>query len=99
MQEQGLAMHGSALPVADTIRDTARGTGPVILMIHGYKFEPGHPDHCPHAHIFSLRSDHANWGWTDRRRDGLASPLAGPRADRSGRPMHRLRRPGARWPT
>ena len=23
MQEQGLAMHGSALPVADTIRDTA----------------------------------------------------------------------------
>ena len=61
MQEQGLAMHGSALPVADTIRDTARGTGPVILMIHGYKFEPGHPDHCPHAHIFSLRSDHDCW--------------------------------------
>lgn len=30
--------------------------GPVILMVHGYNYQPGHPSHCPHTKIFSLRS-------------------------------------------
>lgn len=27
---------------------------PVIVMIHGYRFSPGSPEHDPHAHILSL---------------------------------------------
>ena len=29
-------------------------SGPVTIMIHGFKFAPGHRDACPHSHIFSL---------------------------------------------
>ncbi len=28
---------------------------PVVILVHGYKFEPGHPEHCPFGHILSLR--------------------------------------------
>ena len=28
---------------------------PIIIMLHGYKFFPGHPVHCPHNHILSLK--------------------------------------------
>ncbi len=28
---------------------------PVVVMIHGYRFMPGQPGHCPHEHILSLR--------------------------------------------
>jgi pimeloyl-ACP methyl ester carboxylesterase len=27
---------------------------PVVVMIHGYRFMPGQPGHCPHEHILSL---------------------------------------------
>lgn len=30
------------------------GTGPVIVMIHGFKYQPGHRRHCPHHTIFDL---------------------------------------------
>ncbi len=30
------------------------GSGPVIIMVHGFKFSPGHPVACPHQHILSL---------------------------------------------
>jgi Alpha/beta hydrolase of unknown function (DUF900) len=26
---------------------------PIVIMIHGYKYAPGHPTDCPHAHILS----------------------------------------------
>jgi pimeloyl-ACP methyl ester carboxylesterase len=26
---------------------------PIVIMIHGYKYAPGHPDDCPHDHILS----------------------------------------------
>jgi pimeloyl-ACP methyl ester carboxylesterase len=28
--------------------------GPVIVMVHGYKYAPGHATECPHRHIFAL---------------------------------------------
>ncbi len=31
----------------------ATGDTPVTVMIHGYKYEPGHPQHCPHRSILS----------------------------------------------
>lgn len=35
--------------------------GPVIVMVHGYKYQPGNARHCPHRHIFSLDPDHLPW--------------------------------------
>ncbi len=29
-------------------------SGPVVVMIHGYRFQPHRPNRCPHGHIFSL---------------------------------------------
>ena len=31
------------------------GPGPVIVMIHGYKYQPDIPDHCPHLNIMSMK--------------------------------------------
>jgi pimeloyl-ACP methyl ester carboxylesterase len=28
--------------------------GPVIIMVHGFKYAPGHVTECPHRHIFAL---------------------------------------------
>ncbi len=30
---------------------------PLIIMIHGYRHEPGHPHDCPHQHILSATPD------------------------------------------
>ncbi|RFP87999.1 alpha/beta fold hydrolase [Rhodobacteraceae bacterium 63075] len=35
--------------------------GPIVIMVHGYKFLPGDPRHCPHEHIFSLAETHKCW--------------------------------------
>lgn len=32
---------------------------PVVVMIHGYRFSPHSPQHCPHRHILSLTPDTA----------------------------------------
>lgn len=29
-------------------------TGPVVIMVHGFKYAPGHASECPHRHIFAL---------------------------------------------
>ena len=57
---------GEALPC---LHEAARGNGPVIVMIHGYKYLPGHPDHCPHRRILSLHpntSDTRMQSWPRR---------------------------------
>jgi len=51
---------------------------PVVVMIHGYRFMPGLPGHCPHEHILSLRPTPGvpravSWP----RRLGLAEDQAG----------------------
>jgi pimeloyl-ACP methyl ester carboxylesterase len=28
--------------------------GPVVIMVHGFKYAPGHATECPHRHIFAL---------------------------------------------
>ncbi|MBE0454181.1 alpha/beta hydrolase [Roseovarius autotrophicus] len=30
------------------------GSGPVIIMVHGFRYAPGHASECPHRQIFSL---------------------------------------------
>jgi pimeloyl-ACP methyl ester carboxylesterase len=49
---QGLVLHETAqkLRPSDLACDNQRG--PVIVMLHGYKYAPGLPNHCPHEKIF-----------------------------------------------
>jgi pimeloyl-ACP methyl ester carboxylesterase len=51
---------------------------PVVVMIHGYRFMPGQPGHCPHEHILSLCPTPGvprAVSWPDRL--GLAGDRAG----------------------
>lgn len=50
----GPVLHDSQDTLASTLPDLAEGHGPVILMVHGFKYAPGHARECPHRHIFSL---------------------------------------------
>lgn len=34
--------------------DALPGSAPVIVLIHGFKYRPGHVERCPHDHILSL---------------------------------------------
>ncbi|PHP26167.1 DUF726 domain-containing protein [Limimaricola cinnabarinus] len=34
------------------------GRGAVVVMVHGYKYQPGHSLHCPHETLFSLSPRH-----------------------------------------
>jgi pimeloyl-ACP methyl ester carboxylesterase len=41
---------GDTLPPTPNLGDS----GPVIIMVHGFKYAPGHATECPHRHIFAL---------------------------------------------
>jgi pimeloyl-ACP methyl ester carboxylesterase len=47
-------LHGSGQSAMAVLKRQADGEGPMIVMIHGFSYEPGHPIHCPHHHILSL---------------------------------------------
>ncbi|MGI3168747.1 DUF726 domain-containing protein [Pseudooceanicola sp. C21-150M6] len=61
LEDSGLALHGSGAPVGPELARHMSATGPVVIMIHGFKFAPGDPRHCPHRHIFALHDEHACW--------------------------------------
>lgn len=46
-------LHNSTRSVSAELGQYADETGPVIAMIHGYKYRPGDPVHCPHRTILS----------------------------------------------
>ncbi|WP_010141749.1 alpha/beta hydrolase [Oceanicola sp. S124] len=56
--------HGTATPVAAGLERAlnealTRAPGPpVVLMVHGFRFRPGDPLHCPHRHILSDHDSH-----------------------------------------
>lgn len=54
-------LHGSTQSPMAALSRLALGKGPVIVMIHGFSFEPGHPLHCPHRHILGLASAARPW--------------------------------------
>ncbi|WP_163849327.1 alpha/beta hydrolase [Pseudooceanicola aestuarii] len=62
--QEGLRLHGRAgdpagpLQAALKRQGAAAQRGPVIVMLHGFRFSPGDPLHCPHRHILSDRVDH-----------------------------------------
>lgn len=48
-------LHGTPRSLWPVLGRHAHGAGPVIVMIHGYKYQPGHAVHCPHRHIMALQ--------------------------------------------
>ncbi|WP_417207139.1 alpha/beta hydrolase [Antarctobacter sp.] len=47
-------LHGDGLPLQPALAAAlAADTGPVTIMVHGYKYLPGHPVHCPHGSLLS----------------------------------------------
>jgi len=50
----GLTQHGTDAPPQEALLQSLTGAGPVIVMVHGYKFAPYHRHSCPHNHILSL---------------------------------------------
>ena len=57
----GPCLHGTAQRLLPPLRRALVQPGPVIIMIHGFKFEPGHTNACPHNHILSLDPKHRTW--------------------------------------
>lgn len=52
---QGLSLHAGQPAVIPTLAMALRrSAGPVVIMLHGYKYRPGHPGHCPHGTLFSI---------------------------------------------
>ena len=51
---EGPRLHNSPRPLPPALRQGLQGSGPIVIMIHGYKFDPRTPDTCPHRHILSL---------------------------------------------
>ncbi|WP_204115479.1 alpha/beta hydrolase [Shimia biformata] len=47
-------LHGSHQPLSPALTRALKAKGPVVILIHGYKFRPHDPVHCPHRHIFAL---------------------------------------------
>jgi len=68
--------HGNGT-LFDELARVGRTDGPAIVLIHGYKYQPGHPDHCPHKQIFSLDSENS-WnrtsGWLRQLGFGTGHP-------------------------
>lgn len=55
-QNDGLVLHRSPAPARAALRHAAQGgRGPVIVMVHGFKFRPYAGPDCPHEHIFAMR--------------------------------------------
>lgn len=54
-------LHGRVTGFDEGVATVADVTGPVVIMVHGYKYKPGHPNHCPHRHILSLDPQHLPW--------------------------------------
>ena len=47
--------------LSDAEDEDSPTAGPIIVMIHGYKFSPGHPVSCPYRHILSLTNAPECW--------------------------------------
>ncbi|WP_415921347.1 alpha/beta hydrolase [Tateyamaria sp. SN6-1] len=62
----GLTLNGSPAPAVPALRRAALGTGPVMILIHGFKYDPNHAACSPHTTIFGqgarcARPTHVSW--------------------------------------
>ncbi|MEO0765990.1 MAG: alpha/beta hydrolase [Pseudomonadota bacterium] len=54
----GLTVHGSPAAALPMVRTAARGTGPIMVLIHGFKYDPEHTSFSPHTSIFGTEMHH-----------------------------------------
>ncbi len=50
----GPVLHDRQGDLASLLPGLLNSEGPVILMVHGFKYAPAHHSECPHRHILSL---------------------------------------------
>lgn len=53
------ALHAAQAGLDSVLHEALNHPGPVVIMVHGYRFQPGDPIHCPHDHIFSCATEFA----------------------------------------
>ena len=46
---QGPELHGASRPLGHALADGLEPPGPIIIMVHGFKFAPGDAFDCPTA--------------------------------------------------
>ena len=54
----GLTVHGSPAAALPAVRNAARGTGPIMVLIHGFKYDPEDMACSPHTSIFGTEMHH-----------------------------------------
>lgn len=76
---QGLELHGLARAgLGRELRDgLAVAQGPIIVMIHGYKYQPGQHAYCPHRSIFATDQTHGPAAWPRNLGFGTGFPDEG----------------------
>lgn len=73
-------LHGSPTPVGAALARIGPTEGPVVVMIHGFKYQPGHRLHCPHRHILALHPEALPWSapsWPRQLGFGTGLPAEG----------------------
>lgn len=54
--QEGPELHRSSAALMPLLAGVlARDPGPVTIMVHGFRYQPGHQKHCPHRSLFSTR--------------------------------------------
>lgn len=52
----GAELHGMRHPLIPMLLRGLQQPGPVIIMVHGYKYAPGHVSACPHDKILGMKT-------------------------------------------
>ncbi|MDP5216784.1 alpha/beta hydrolase [Ruegeria sp. 2205SS24-7] len=73
-------LHGSPQAPTKLLQQAQGGAGPVIVMTHGCKYQPGHARHCPHEAVLALPHDRrgaAIAAWPEKLGFGQGNPDEG----------------------
>lgn len=54
--KDGAELHGNRRPLMPVLERGLQEPGPVIVMVHGYKYAPYHPAACPHDKILGMKT-------------------------------------------
>jgi pimeloyl-ACP methyl ester carboxylesterase len=104
-RQDALSLHASLAPPSLVLcRAACNSDGPVIVMIHGYKYAPSHRVACPHRSLFAMPEDLSVRGgpaWPaalgfgcDDPCEGLAIAFGWPARGTLRAAQHRARRAG-----
>lgn len=64
-------LHGEARPLRPVLKSALDTAGPIVILLHGYKFLPHDAKHCPHSHIFALQDSPCRKGVSWPKRLGM----------------------------